>query len=167
MATKAIHVKDYYAASIFFPKICITVPNLWACSFWFRIAIAIQAFMLGVSNLGRKWQTKKKHVIQSGSRFPLCKKLWTWGRGSIKKQEKLLTYFYDCPVMQKLDKAPTMKIICPHKKANQFLRILIGRQLTNEQLNKRKYFKLYIYRVVCLSTYLCRRKLSVRYELSR
>ena len=54
-----------------------------------------------------------------------------------------------------------------HKKASQFLRILIGRQLTNEQLNKRKYFKLYIYRVVCLSTYLCRRKLSVRYELSR
>ena len=71
------------------------------------------------------------------------------------------------PVMQKLDKAPAMKIICPHKKANQFLRNLIGRQLTNEQLNKRKYFKLYIYRVVCLSTYLCRRKLSVRYELSR
>ena len=71
------------------------------------------------------------------------------------------------PVMQKLDKAPAMKIICPHKKANLFLRILIGRQLTNEQLNKRKYFKLYIYGVLCLSTYLCRRKLSVRYELSR
>ena len=101
-----------------------SVPNLWAYSFWI--------WLLSIT-LGRKWQTKEKHVIQSGSRFPLCKKLWTWGRGSIKKNKE--SYWHIsmmCPEMQKLDKTPTMKIICPHKKANQYLSILMGNcQLTN------------------------------------
>ena len=64
-----------------------SVPNLWAYSFWI--------WLLSIT-LGRKWQTKEKHVIQSGSRFPLCKKLWTWGRGSIKKTRKVTDIFLWC-----------------------------------------------------------------------